>query len=79
MVSKSMRAQSPARFGTTASSRPPAVSERHTSRSTKAGSADISMRCTHSTRSTEASCSGNSAASTSAAIDGPRVGQYITP
>jgi hypothetical protein len=66
-----MRAQTPRRFGTTASSRPPAASTRQTSRSKAAGSCAISSACTSSTRSIEESASGSSSSSTSAARLGP--------
>ena len=66
----SMRAHTPRRFGITASSRPPAASTRHTSRSIALGSCDISSACTSSTRSTAASASGRSSSSTSAASVG---------
>ena len=74
-----MRAHRPRRFGTTASSRPPAASTRHTSRSSAAGSCVISKPCTSSTRSTALSASGSSFSSTSAESAGRVVGHFTTP
>ena len=74
-----MRAQTPRRFGTTASSRPPGASTRQTSRSSAAGSFVISSACTSSTRSTAPSVSGNSFSSTSADSAGRAVGHFTTP
>src|SRR5664279_2649525 len=73
-----MRAHSPRRFGTTTSSRPPAASTRHASRSSTAGSCVISNACTSSTRSTALSGSGSSFSSTRADKAGRVVGHFTT-